>query len=528
MQDLSSLQRNLMRRFTIGDALLRTARRYPDRTAFVFRDAQLTFGELNEKANRFANAMVDLEVGKGDRVALISHNCLQYIICFFGLCKIGAIFTPLNFVLKAEEISFIINHSEPKVFFVEDSLVDAVKPVEGQMPSVKHYSYIKLTGKPTPDKWLDINELYSEEHPETEPEIKIDEDDPFTLIYTSGTEAAPKGVLLSHLNCYSAIMSLTYDFNMSAQNRTSLMVIPAYHVAGMDNLLTFVINGNKVIMMYAPDLVGMLEIIQRDKIAGMALPPTIWSGLLQWPDIKKYDFSSLESCISFGGFTPQTVMKEWVKLAPNTKFRNYYGLTELSSLGTTLQPDDIMRKTESIGRPCTNVALRIVDDEDKDVKVGEVGEIVARGPAVMLGYYKEEEKTKEALRNGWLHTGDLARMDEEGYFYFVDRKKDMVKSGAENVSSQEVEGVLYRHPKVAEAAIVGLPHPYWGEAVTAVVVPPKGVELTEDEIVQHCKSQLAGYKVPKKVLFLDELPKNPSGKILKRELREKYKETYKG
>jgi fatty-acyl-CoA synthase len=516
-----------MGRFTIGDALVRTARRYPERTAFVFRDAQLTFRELNERASRFANAMAGLGVSKGDRVALISHNCLQYLICLFGLSKMGVVFTPLNFMLKAEEIRFIINHSETKVFIVEDSLVDEVKPIVGEMPSVKHYSYIKLTGKPAPDKWLDIDELYSEKYPETEPEVEIDQNDPFALMYTSGTEAAPKGVLLSHLNYYSAIMSLTYDFEMGKHDTVSLMAIPAYHVAGMDSMLSSVINGNKTIMMYAPDLLGMLEIIQKERVSGIALPPTVWGGLLQWPDIKKYDFSSLEGCISFGGFTPQPVMEQWAKLAPDVKFRNYYGLTEITSLGTTLQPEDVMRKTESIGKPCTNVALRIVDDEDKDVKVGEVGEIVARSPGVMLGYYKEEEKTREAFRSGWLHTGDLARMDEEGYFYFVDRKKDMVKSGAENVSSQEVEGVLYRHPKLAEAAVIGLPHPYWMEAVTAVVVPKKGVEVTEEEIIQHCKSQLAGYKVPKKVLFLDELPKNPSGKILKRELREEHKESYK-
>jgi len=522
LEELTPIQLNMLRRAAVGDILRRTARRHPDRVAVRFKNVTLTFKDLNEKANRFANAVSRLGVGKGDRVAIISHNCHQYAYCWFGLTKIGAIITPLNFMLRGSEIGYIINHSEPKMFFVEDSLIETVKNVPEKMESVQYFGCIKLGEGTKPEGWLDFDELV-EEGSSVEPEVEIHENEPASLLYTSGTEAAPKGVLNTHLNYYSTILSSQTDCDFRPDD-VFLLSIPLYHVAGLHILLAAVNVGAKTVIQYLPEVEEILQLIEKEKVTQLVYPATLFVKLIQHPDVEKYDLSSVKKCLTFGSLMPSAIYERYKKLMPQAVWRNYYGQTELSPLGTTLQPEDFERKPTSIGKPHLTVEIRIVDDEDKDVPPGQMGEIVARSPSVMLGYFKDEERTKKAFRGGWLHTGDYGYMDEEGYLYFVDRKKDIIKSGGENVSSQEVEEVIFKHPKVAEAAVVGVPHPYWMEAVTAVIVPKKDVQVTSEEIIQYCKEKLAGYKVPKYVVFVDELPKNPSGKILKRVLREKFKD----
>jgi len=300
----------------------------------------------------------------------------------------------------------------------------------------------------------------------------------------------------------------------------TLLTIPLYHVAGKYLLLESLNIGSKVILQYAPNPTEILQLTQREKATYWVYPPTLYQILPVMPNFREFDLSSLRKCISFGALMPVALLKQWREILPQAEWRNYYGQTESSPLGSTLQPEDFERKITTIGKPHTGVEMKIFDESDQEVPAGQAGEIVMRGPCVMKGYFKNEQKTAETLRKGWLHTGDLGRFDEEGFLSFVDRKKDMIKTGGENVSSQEVENILYKQGKLMQVAVIGLPDPIWSEAVTAVVVPLPGATVTDEEILAHCKANLAGYKVPKKIIRVSSMPATPSGKILKRLLKD--------
>lgn len=527
MAGLSSYEKNVLRRASVGDMLVRTTARVPDKVGFKFRDKTFTYKQFNDAVNRCAYGLAKLGVKKGDRAAILSHNCHQFVIYWWALLKVGAIITPLNFMLKGGEIKYIIDHSEARVFFVEDSLINNVVSVKDDLKSVQTFGYINLSGSEVPEGWMDIEDLWLDEYPADEPEVEIAYDDPAALLYTSGTEAAPKGVLNSHLNFYMIVMSALYDLRVD-HNDSIIAGIPLFHVAAMYLFVAVIAGGAYTVMEYAPDPKEILELTQNEKITRWVWPPALYSGLPFMPDFDKYDLSSLKLCIIFGSLAPPAVIEKWKKIVPGAGFMNYYGQTELSPLGACLEPEDFDKKPSSIGKAHMPLNLKVFDVDDNEVPPGEVGELVARGPAVMLGYYKEEEKTADTFKGGWHHTGDLAKMDEDGFIYFVDRRKDIIKSGGENVSSQEVEALLFKHPAVADAAVIGMPDPYWSEAVTAVVVRSPGAEVKEDEIIEFCKKELAGYKVPKKVVFVDALPRNPSGKILKNEIRQQLTESDEG
>lgn len=542
-----TLQLNVMRRMCVGDLLRRSAQKSAKKEALVYSykgtiTTRLTLGEMNQKVNRFANALTELGIKKGDRVAIISHNCPQYAIYLYALAKTGAWVTPLNFALKGKEITELINHAQPVACIVEDELADNVTKLQQDMPSVKHYIMINLAGKKQlPERWLDFDQLCSEKYSDDEPYFEVNGDDVMTLMYTSGTEAMPKGVMNTHANWHSTIMSGVIDLHLLAED-TIINSIPLYHVAGVNLLIGSLSVGTRVIMHHEPSPAEILQLVQNEKVTYLVYPPTIFTNILKLPipnieEFMRKSFSSVRIAVLFGAPIAGAPMRRLVEILPNVYWMNYYGQSELTPLGAILQHPDVLRKfkeseerfggAEPIGPPHTMVEMKVVDENNNDVPPGTVGEMVARSPSVMLGYYKEPKKTREIFKGGWLHTGDLAIMDEEHYFYFVDRKKDIVKSGGENVSTVEVESLIFDHPKVAEVAIVGLPHPRWIEAVTAFVVPKPGESITEEEIIQFCKENLAGYKVPKKVVVLDELPKNPTGKVLKKDIRNQFKDLYK-
>jgi len=516
---LDPMELNLLRRMSIGDLPTRTASRLPDAEAILFQDKRVTFKELNDNCCRFANAFAKLGVGKGDRVAFMTHNCLQYVYSWLGLAKLGAVVVPMNFMLKGPEIKYIVNHAEPKLLFVEDSLTAGALEVAGDLPSVEKFGYIPLTGADGPEGWMNLDSFF-EGDDVSEPRVSIDDSDMATLMYTSGTEALPKGVMTEHRNFFIALLMASIDLNFAGGD-TALLSIPLYHVAGKLLLLQSILTGAKLILEYAPNPVEILELTVKEKVTYWVYPPTLYQVLPLMPGFAEADLSSLRKCVSFGALMPPALLEQWKGILPGAEWRNFYGQTESSPCGSTLQPADFERKIDSIGRPHTTVEMGIMSfDGEKILPAGEVGEIVMRGPSVMKGYYKDEEKTDAAFKGGWLHTGDIGRFDEEGFLYFVDRMKDIIKSGGENVSSQEVEAVVLKHEKVMQAAVIGMPHEHWVEMVTAVVVPNPGVELTEDELVAYCKENLAGYKVPKKVIIAGEMPMSPSGKVLKRVLRE--------
>jgi fatty-acyl-CoA synthase len=521
MAQLSSYERNVVRRASVGDMLVRTAARNPDKKAFSFRNVSFTYRQFNDAVNRCAFSLAKLGVKKGDRGAILSHNCHQFVIYWWALMKLGAVVTPLNFMLKSDEVEYIINHSEPVFFLVEDSLTSSVEPVKDKLASVKHFYCINLSGKQPAEGWLDFDTLYADNISADEPEAEIHADDPATLLYTSGTEASPKGVLNSHLNYYIDILSSLFDLRIREDGRI-ITGIPLYHVAAMYLFTAIIAVGATTVMEYVPDPKEILDLTQSEKITHWVWPPALYTGLPMMPGFDGYDLNSLQQCIVFGSLAPPSVLEKWKKLLPETGFMNYYGQTEMSPLGTSLRPEDFDRKTTSIGKAHMPLQVKVVDHNDNEVPTGTEGELVARGPAVMLGYYKDEEKTAQTFRNGWHHTGDLVRMDEEGFVYFVDRIKDVIKTGGENVASQEVETMLFKCPGVIDAAVIGLPHEYWSEIVTAVVVPAPGQEISEESVIKFCKQNLAGYKVPKKVIIVKELPRNPSGKIIKKKLRDMY------
>ena len=521
MTQVSSYERNVVRRASVGDMLVRTAARNPDKRAFSFRNKHFTYQELNAAVNQCAYSLAELGVQKGDRAAILSHNCHQFVIYWWALLKLGAIVTPLNFMLKSGEVEFIINHSQPVIFVVEDSLAQSVIPVKHELAGVKHFIWINLAGNEVPEGWMDFDSLYADSTPAREPRVEIEAEDPATLLYTSGTEASPKGVLNSHLNYYIDILSAVFDLRIGADARI-ITGIPLYHVAAMYLFTAIVAVGATTVMEYAPDPKEILDLTRDEKITHWVWPLALYTGLPMMPGFDQYDLSSLQQCVVFGALASPPVLEKWRKLLPGAGFMNYYGQTEMSPLGTSLKPEDFERKSTSIGKAHMPIQVRVVDHNDKEVPVGREGELVARGPAVMLGYYRDEEKTAQTFRNGWHHTGDLVRMDEEGFVYFIDRIKDVIKTGGENVASQEVEAMLFQCPGVLDAAVIGLPHEYWSEIVTAVVVPAPGKDLTEGAVIGFCKQHLAGYKVPKKVIITDELPRNPSGKIIKKKLRQKF------
>jgi len=543
-----ALESHVMRRMCVGDLLRRSVQKFAKKEALVYSykgtiTTRLTFEEMNQKVNRFASALTELEIKKGDRVAIISHNCPQFAIYLYALAKTGAWITPLNFALRGKEITELINHAEPVAFIVEDELADDVTKLQHDMPSVKHYIMINLAGKKQlPERWLDFDQLCSEKYSDDEPYFEVVGDDVLTLMYTSGTEAMPKGVMNTHANWHSSIMSGVIDLHLLAED-TIINSIPLYHVAGVNLLIGSLSGGTRVIMHHEPSPAEILQLVQNEKVTFLVYPPTVFTNILKLPipnieEFMRKSFSSVRIAILFGAPIAGASMRRLVEILPNVYWMNYYGQSELTPLGAVLQHPDVLRKfkeseerfggAEPIGPPHTMVEMKVVDENVNEVPPGTVGEMVARSPSVMLGYYKEPKKTREIFKGGWLHTGDLAIMDEEHYFYFVDRKKDVVKSGGENVSTVEVESAILDHPKVADATIVGLPHPRWIEAVTAFVVPKPGESITEEEIIQFCKQNLAGYKMPKKVVVLNEIPKNPSGKVLKKDIRNQFKDLYQG
>ena len=503
----------------IGDLLWRSAARFPNKTAIVYRNTRQSYAELEETVNRMANALAERGIRKGDRIALLSRNNHGFVVVFFAAARLGAILVPVNFMLNAAEVAYILGHAQPVAMVVEDGLfpiAESALHIAGV--DVRTRGVILEASTAPADDWESVGDwmLHADAR---SPEVDIDDNDPVNILYTSGTESRPKGATLSSRNFIAQYLSLIVDGEMSADD-IEIHALPLFHCAQLHAFLVpGIYLGATNIVLPGADPAAILAKVEAERATKLFCPPTVWIALLRHSDFDRRDLSSLRKGYYGASIMPVEVIKELASRLPRMRLFNMYGQTEMSPLATVLKPEDQMRKLGSAGRATLNVETRVVDDEDRPVPPGVMGEIVHRGPHAMQGYWNDPEKTAETFRNGWFHSGDLGVIDEEGYLYVVDRKKDMIKTGGENVASREVEEVLYQHPAIAEVAVFGTPHPQWIEAVTAAAVLRAGQTLDAELLIAFCRERLAGFKVPKRVVFVDKLPKNASGKILKRELR---------
>jgi len=506
---------------TLGDIPRKHSRLDPDKECVVCDDVRLTWKQLNERVNRLANALAELGVAKGTKVATLALNCHRLVEIYYATSKLGAVAVPLNFRLAPDELVYVINHSDAEVLVVDHNTLEMAAQI---LPGLEHIRE-RISFGAEAEGWLDYEELLTTAS-DAEPEVDVDEDDLCHLQYTGGTTGLPKGVMITNRNYITSAIGMSIAAGSEPDDAT-LQVLPIFHTAWWPILIHH-LGGLRAVISRRFDFTEILATAERERVTHINMVPVLFSWLLDFPDADKYDLSSIRLFTYAGAPMPEEVLRRCIaKFGPI--FQQGYGLTEASPLGTILMqedqcrlegPPELVRRINSCGRESLVTEVRVVDEDDNDVAVGEIGEIIIRGKNVMQGYWKDPELTAKAMRGGWLHTGDLAEVDEDGYIYIVDRKHDMIITGGENVYPFEVEQVLYEHPAVLEAAVIGLQDETWGEAVTAAVSLKQGAEATEEELKAFCKERIAGYKCPKQVVFMEEVPKSALGKVLRRQVRE--------
>jgi acyl-CoA synthetase (AMP-forming)/AMP-acid ligase II len=463
-------------------------------------------------------------------MAMLQVNCNQYIEAYFASARLGAIFVPLNFRAKAEELGHVIDNASAKVLFVGQRYLEMIHEILSQSTIVK--PVICLEG--TDERGISYEDLMNSSPPEDIIE-EIEDEDITILMYTSGTTGLPKGVPLRHSGFVSYVLENVEPANPDIEEK-NLLAAPLYHVAGIQALLAAVYGGRTLVLMRQFETEEWLRLVQEERVTRTMLVPTMLKWIIDHPDFKAYDLSSLK-VITYGAAPmPFDVIKKAIKEMPRVRFINAFGQTETASTITALGPEDhviegtkeerkkkLNRLSSSIGRPLPDVEIKIIDADEKILPPNQTGEIMARGPRVMTGYWEDEEKTKMVkTKDGWLYTGDRGWQDEDGYIYLAGRGDDLIIRGGENISPEEVENVLCSYSKIEDAACIGVPDPEWGQEVRAIVVLKKGEPATEEDILEFCKDKLAGFKRPKSFVFINSLPRNHMGKLLRKELREKY------
>jgi acyl-CoA synthetase (AMP-forming)/AMP-acid ligase II len=507
----------------LTQGLHRAVQQQPDAVATICGDRTRTFAEQAERVSRLAGALQWLGVAEGDRVAYLGLNSDRFVEHYLAVWWAGAVVNPVNVRWAAEEIGYSLEDSETAVLIVDDVFAPAVPAILGRYPGVR--SVVHAGDGPTPEGLLSYEQLVTD-GPAVE-DVRRGADALAGLWYTGGTTGFPKGVMLSHANLLTSAMGGQAAGLFSGAGSRFLHVAPMFHLADLAGLIGTLISGGTHVIVPMFDPVAVMDACERHRVTETVLIPIMIQMLVDHPELASRDLSSLRTMLYGGSPIPLAVLDRARKALPGVGFVQAYGQTELSPLATLLgaaEHEDADRpdRLRSGGRaaPCTEV--RIADAEDREVPRGEMGEILVRGGNVMLGYWRRPEETAAALRGGWMHTGDLGRMDADGYVYVLDRLKDMIITGGENVYSTEVENAVASHPAVANCAVIGVPDERWGERVHAVVVLQPGAAATEGEIREHAKASIAGYKAPRTVEFVDALPVTPTGKVLKRELRARY------
>lgn len=503
---------------TLGEALARTAHRAPGREALVFGERRLTYSELDREVNRAAHALVRAGLDHGDRLALMSPNTDGFVVAFYAATRLGAVVVPVNPRMAAPEVTYLLDDSGATAFVFDPHLADVA--IAGHAAAAAP-PRVLLASRPT-EGHDDLITLAAGE-PDDDPGAVVAEDDDAEILYTSGTTGRPKGVLLDQHRVVWA--GLNTDLGMGlGDGERALHVAPLYHSAELNLFLNGgMLIGATHVLLPAFDAAAVLDALERERITSFFGVPTMYQFLLDLPDLAERDLSAWRIGMFGAAPMPPSAIERLMEAVPTVRLYNLCGPTEAGPGGIALRHDDMLRKPGSNGTAFLNTEARVVDDADRDVEAGGTGELILRGETIMKCYWDKPEASAEALRGGWLHTGDVARIDDEGYITLVDRLKDMIITGGMNVYSVEVENALASHPAVADCAVVGAPHPVYGESIVAVVTPRAGAEVTLDDLKAHARTLIADYKAPHR-LIVDEVPRNPSGKIVKHVLRERVRD----
>jgi long-chain acyl-CoA synthetase len=508
--------------------LRRAAQNFADCTAIIDGDTRLTWHDVDHRVRGLANGLRRHGTQRGDRLATLMLNSYRYLELYYAVPRVGALVVPLNYRLAEPELAAILDDSGASVLVVDDSFA----PTGQHLAERSHVRLIHAGVGVTPVGMQSYEELVDDvTDVDPDGDWAPDDDDLVGLFYTGGTTGRAKGVMLSHKNLATNALHATIEFRYGSDTNY-LHAAPMFHLADMASTFSVTMLGGCHTILNSFSPVAVLETIQRARVTHAALVPTMVNALIQVPEVRDYDLTSLHQLLYGASPMPVALLKRAMEILP-CDFVQGYGLTEAAPALTRLTPEDHRRgiaepdtiwerRLTSAGQSDVGVDVRVVDEAGRDVAPGEVGEVIARGPNIMQGYWNQAQETAYGLRDGWLRTGDLATVDEGNYIYLVDRKKDMIVTGGENVYSIEVEGALYSHPSVLEAAVIGVPDATWGERVLAVVVLKPDQGVSAEELIAHCRERIAGYKTPRSVEFVETLPKSGAGKLLKAPLREKY------
>lgn len=507
------------------------ARVFGRKEGVVCEDLRFTYREFNERSDRLSAALVKLGLKSGERVAYLSFNCHRLLEAYYGVPQIGAILLPLNIRLSAEELTYILNDAAPRLLFFDPEFIPLVEGLRPHVKSIEHF--IALRG--TKPGWAHprfYDELLADAEPREIDYRAIDENSVAELFYTSGTTAYPKGVMLTHRNLYLHAF-YTAAALRGGDGEVHVYTVPLFHVNswGAPHILT--LGGGRHVMIRKFDPTTVLELVHRERVTRLHMVPTMVIAMINHPEFAKYDLSCVKELMMGGAPTSTALIRQVEQKIPGCVAKGGYGLTETSPVVTLAHmkehlagdPEALkLRRKATAGYAIAGSEIRVVDADGHDIKPDgeQVGEVIVRGDVVMAGYWNQAEETARVIRDDWFHTGDLATLDDEGYILIVDRAKDMILSGGENIASAEIERVLYAHPTVLECAVIAVPDDTWGEVAKALVTLKEPQRATEAEILDHCRRHLAGFKVPKSVEFMESLPKGGTGKILKKVLREKY------
>lgn len=503
---------------TFGAIMKQNSDKFREKPAVIFENKQWSYIELNHRANKIANAFLAKGYKKGDKVSVMMKNNAAYIEIIIGLAKIGVVVVPLNFRLVGSEIEYIVKNSESRGFITTE---EYAKDIESLLPVLPQLDTVLIVGGSSGGILQDYEHFFAD-NSNNEPDVLVNEEDTLYIGYTSGTTGKPKGVVISHRSRILTGMVAAYEYKIDESDK-HIVAGPIYHAAPWIFLMMQLIVGGTIIVQESFSPEQFLHDLEHYKATNVFMAPTMYNFLvnLNSETKAKYDLNSMRVLISAGSPLPTQTKLDILEMFPNVDLHEFYGSTE-SAISLNIKPKDIRDKESCVGQPFPLVECLILDDDKQPVKTGEIGELFFKAPYLLDHYYNNPEATETSFWNGYFSVGDMALQDEEGYYYIVDRKKDMLISGGVNIYPREIEEVLYTHPDILDVAVIGVPDPVWGESVKAIVVPQEGVTLSEQDVIEYCNGKIASYKKPKSIDFLNELPRNPSGKILKVELRSSY------